>query len=134
MLIRMDIFKDGVMVESYVVPDSSWIKTKSMGTQYAYPVKSRERTSGTIATKYSYLLYCSPVEPVPDIPEALIDLVNSDDKRYGRNGHEWIGCHRQNQDGTEIDRIREYVNNAVFHNDNQLFIDEFTLRKLKEGL
>ena len=130
MIIKMDIFKDGVMVESYVVPDSSWIQSRLLGSQYAYPVLNKEVTykgdKGVVK--------CSPVDPVPEIPEQLLELVNSKDKQYGRNGHEWLGLSRETQGGTETDRIREYVNNAVFYGDNPVLIDEETLRKLKEGL
>ena len=130
MTIRMEIFKDGNLIETYAVPDGSWIQSRLLGSQYAYPVLNKEVTykgdKGVVK--------CSPVDPIPEIPEQLLELVNSNDKQYGRNGYEWLGSSRDTQGGTETDRIREYVNNAVFYNDNPLLIDEDTLRKLREGL
>ena len=52
-----------------------------------------------------------PVEVVEEIevPEALVKLVNSSDKEYGRNGYHYMGCQRKNQGGATFDRLREYV-------------------------
>lgn len=42
-----------------------------------------------------------------EAPEALIKLVKSNDKQWGRNGHHWMGCERGK--GKTIDRLQSYL-------------------------
>ena len=130
MLIKMEIFSSEVLVESYEVPDSSWIQSKLMGAQYVYPVLKKRVT---YKSNSGYVI-CSPVKSVPDIPEELLKLVNSSDEKYGKNGYEWMGSHREQQGGTEIDRVREYVTKAIHYKDNPLNIDDCKLRELQSRL
>ena len=130
MLMRMEIFSSEVVVETYEIPDSSWIQSRLMGAQYVYPVLKKTITYRNTS---GYVI-CSPVKSVPDIPETLLKLVNSNDRRYGKNGYEWMGSHRDQQGGTEIDRVREYVTKAIYYKDNPLNIDEDRLRELQSRL
>lgn len=46
-----------------------------------------------------------------EIPDALYKLVNSRDKRWGKNGYYWLGCNRGN--GSALDRAKQYA--AQYH-------------------
>ena len=51
-----------------------------------------------------------------EVPEALVKLVNGNDKEWGCNGYKWMGCHRRGQGGYTIDRLREYISNhRIYH-------------------
>ena len=130
MTISMEVFQGSVLAERYTVPDGSWLQTKTLGAQYAFPVLNKEVTYKNDKGH----VVCSPVEPIPDIPETLLDLVNSSDESLGKNGCEWMGKNREHQGGTETDRVREYVRQAVYHNFNPLCIDEHTLSELLNKL
>ena len=105
MKIKMTIQSWGtpVVKEEYVVPDGSWVSSKLMGAQYAYPVLKAEITNKNNIG----VVMCEPVKELPEIPKELLELVNSKDKKWGKNGYEYLGKNRECQGGTEIDRIRE---------------------------
>ena len=132
MIIKMEICQEGKgIMESYVVPDSSWIQTKAMGAQYAYPVVKAEITNannlGTVI--------CTPVDEIPEMPKELLRLVNSRDKKYGKNGFEWLGKNRECQGGTQIDRVREFVAKALTSSWHApIEISQEKLMELREGL
>lgn len=51
-----------------------------------------------------------------EAPEALIKLVNSNDKEFGRNGYHYMGCQRKQQGGLAIDRVYEYISHHnIYH-------------------
>lgn len=127
MRVRMEIIQNGKLVEEYIVPDGSWIQTDSMGAQYVCPVAKRELINGGNGCQ----IFCSPVNELPDIPEELLKMVNGRDKRWGKNGHEWLGRNRERQGGTEIDRIREHANNLLYmYGENPLALSEEVLSRL----
>ena len=45
-----------------------------------------------------------------EVPEDLIKLVNGNDREFGRNGYNYMGCNRSKQGGATIDRLQEYIN------------------------
>jgi hypothetical protein len=53
-----------------------------------------------------YTIRFTPIN-APSIPEKMAKLVNGFDKKWGRNGHEWMGAHRAHSGGTTLDRARE---------------------------
>lgn len=102
MLVKIEVLKDGQVVESYTAPDGSWIQTDTLGAQRLPAVlKAEERPS-----KPHYALRYTPLNP-PKIPEKLEKLLNSTDRRWGRNGLEWTGSHRDRSGGRVLDRVRE---------------------------
>ena len=90
------------VVESYTVPDGSWIQTKNMGAQ---PVPAVLVDTYTYRIR-GFIAKVSPVNP-PSIRPELLKLVNSRDKEWGRNGHAYIAASRAAQGGTALDRLRE---------------------------
>ena len=51
-----------------------------------------------------------------EVPETLVRLVNSRDKKFGRNGYHCLGCNRVRQGGYTIDRLREYIqHHSIYH-------------------
>lgn len=104
--------KTGTIVESYTTPDGSWIQTKSMGAQPVLAVLKDTytyRNSGFIAQIH-------PLD-TPDIRPALLKMVNSRDKQWGRNGIEYIGAYREKQGGTALNRLRELAHRTLNYGD-----------------
>ena len=89
--------------EEYIVPDGSWIQSKLIGAQYAYPVLKAEITNANNRA----VVMCEPIGNIPEIPKELLKLVKSNNRQWGKNGYEYLGRNRDRQGGTEIDRIRE---------------------------
>lgn len=59
-----------------------------------------------------------PVEKTESVeaPEALVKLVNGNDKEFGRNGYLYMGCQRDRQGGRTIDRLYEYISHHnIYH-------------------
>lgn len=131
MLIKMEVYSTqdkGNLLESYTVPDGSWIQTRTIGAQYAYAVSEKEITF----RNKEGIVVCSPAEELPPIPPKLLKFVNGNDKKYGKNGFQWLGKNRDFQGGTTIDRVREYVATSQWF--NPLNIDAVTLAELREKL
>lgn len=100
MLVKMEILIGSEVVEDYTVPDGSWIQTRTIGAQHVPALDHKEKVSFNLAT----IIY-TPVNP-PHIPEKLRKLLNGNDKRWGKNGFEWMGASRQRAGGTIINRLR----------------------------
>lgn len=47
------------------------------------------------------------VEEFPPIPEKIRKVLDGRDKRWGKNGYQWMGGNREKQGGTTLNRARE---------------------------
>jgi hypothetical protein len=104
MKVTLKVYDRGKAVEEYTALDGSWVRTETCGMQHLdcvlEPVRYRWREDIEIEL--------IPHNP-PKVPENILCLVNSDDPKWGRNGIEYLGCHRESQGGTGGDRVREYL-------------------------
>jgi len=96
------------IVEDYTVPDGSWVRTKTAGAQPAYAVLEPVCSVHRRCSGERFAIALEPVEP-PYVPARLLKLVSGRDRRWGSNGTEWFGRHRERYGGTALDRAREYA-------------------------
>jgi len=105
MLVQIQVLRDGKVLEDYTAPDGSWIQCDTVGAQHLPAItKASEYTRLLQGTEYT--IRFTPIN-APSIPEKLAKLINGFDKKWGRNGHEWMGSHREHSGGTTLDRARE---------------------------
>jgi len=109
MKVKMQILKDSEVLEEYVVPDGSWIQTESLGAQHVPAITVTTdylHETGPAFAPIKHIIRFTPISP-PKIPPQLQKLLDSRDSRFGRDGWEWIGSHREKAGGTTLDRARE---------------------------
>ena len=107
MLVKMTVAQEGDILEEYIVPNGSWVQTRHLGAQYAWPslepMVIPYNVKGDTVT-----LTIMPISP-PKVPEKLLKLVASGDPKWGKNGWTWLGCERHCHGGMPFDRIRHYA-------------------------
>jgi len=102
MKVRIQVLKNNQIVEDYTVPDHSWIQTDTLGAQHVPAVIE------PVAFKHKgFTLSFTPINP-PKMPPQLRKILDGTDPKYGRDGFEWMGAHREKAGGTTLDRAREY--------------------------
>ena len=108
MLVKIEILDGEKLLESYTAPDGSWIQTDTIGSQHLPALLEVSEWKQYASGKWrkEVTVRFTPLLP-PKIPAKLLALVNSRDKRWGRNGIEWMGAHRERSGGTALDRTRE---------------------------
>jgi len=105
MLVTMSIYREGDgELERYTVPANSWIATRSCGMQPVPAILER-----TVERWQDVIISYRPAESPPLISAPLLKLVSSRDKKWGKNGHEWMGNSREQQGGQPLDRCKEYI-------------------------
>lgn len=105
MNVRLMVLQGRKVLERYTVPVGSWVQTETLGAQHASAVlkptivyESRRGESAVCVV--------SPINP-PEIRPELLKMVNGRDGQWGRNGWEYMGCNRERQGGTALDRLSE---------------------------
>ncbi|MBA7662780.1 hypothetical protein ES703_70813 [subsurface metagenome] len=91
----------GEVVESYEAPDGSWIQTDRYGSLHV-PASSTPVTYELKGGSITFIPHAPPV-----IGEDIEKILDSNDRRWGKNGYEWMGINREGQGGTTINRARE---------------------------
>jgi hypothetical protein len=98
------------VVEDYTVPHGSWVQTEAAGAQPVPPVlepAARRYRSGALGGQ-EYAIVWQPVNP-PFVPERLLKLLKGRDRRFGRNGAQYMGSYRARGGGMPYDRARSYA-------------------------
>jgi hypothetical protein len=98
------------VVEDYTVPHGSWVQTETAGAQLVPPVlepAARRYRSGSLGGQ-EYAIVWQPVNP-PFVPERLLKLAKGRDRRFGRNGTQYVGSYRARGGGMPYDRARSYA-------------------------
>jgi len=113
-LVRIEVFQEGKpgALTTYEVPPGSWIADPHYGMlpvpntleRQIWRSEHRDRNLVVVATP----LNPAEIPPIGGLAH-LYKLVGGTDKRWGRNGWEWMGCHREKQGGTALDRAQEFA-------------------------
>lgn len=112
MQIKMTVSQNGQTLEEYIVPDGSWVQTRHIGAQYAWPSLEPMAIPCNVNGD-TVSLTITPIRP-PRVPEKLLKLVTSCHSKWGRNGSAWLGRERDEQGGMPFDRIRHYASQCRY--------------------
>lgn len=100
MIVRDEAGKE---LERYIAPDRSWIQTEAFGAQVIPSITKPE--IHPVQGGRGFLEFVPETPPV--IPEEIAKVIDGRDKRWGRNGYEWMGSNRERQGGRTLNRARE---------------------------
>jgi len=93
---------DGKILEEYVVPSHSWIQTETLGAQYV-PATLEPKI---INLKGEIICLVEPINP-PKIRTELLEMVEGDDRAWGKNGFRYLAKNREKYGGSPLDRLKE---------------------------
>lgn len=130
MKVKLQVLKDSKVVEEYMVPDGSWVQTDSLGAQHVPAVTQPTLIEGY---KQGLRVRFEPINP-PVIPSKVAELLGSRDPRWGKNGFEWQGNHRDRSGGTVLDRAREMCWGLSWRRDFPLKEDPAVMKFCETGL
>jgi len=102
MKIRIVIKEDDEILEEYIVPSHSWIQTETLGAQYVPAIIEPK----IINPKGKIICLVEPMDP-PKIRTELLEMVEGNDRAWGKNGFQYLARNREKQGGTALDRLKE---------------------------